>query len=236
MTVHSTVRGLVAAAALTIPGVAAMGDLVAYGNYHLSNHPDGNQNPPAYGLRLDELFNATGDHDVFTFDFNHALSNMQMDVSSSSIHIFGVSYGGRDIGTTYANDAYRGVYTINFTYTWGIGMAPGDDDILVDPGYHYNYGSIQGPGPGGTTIGLRDGHYATGQPDFRLGNEDNDLGHRGFNGISGWGWLFTQTGANGSYVNHTSDDWLFTATLTPTPGTGALMGLGALAGFRRRRR
>ncbi len=228
-----TFRYLVAATAVAVSGVAAFGDLVAFGTYRLGNHPDGNQSPPLYGLRLDEIYNATSNHDVFTFNFDHALSNMRLDYNGTSIHIYGTAFGGRDIGTEYANDIYRGVYTIDFTYTWGVGMAPGDDDVMVDPGYHYNYGTIQTPI--GDTIGLRDGHYSTGQPDFRLGNEDNDAGHRGYPGISGWGWLFTSTGAGGAYVNYTSNDWLFTATLVPTPGAAALMGLGALAVGRRRR-
>lgn len=225
-------RSTIAAAAVAVPGFVAMGDLVNYGTYHLSNHPDGNQNPPAYGMRLDELFNATGNHDVFTFDFNHAQSNMNLDYNASGIWIHGVAFGGRDTGTSYANDVYRGVYTISFFYSWGVGHAPGDDDVMVDPGLHYNYGSITSPG--GTVIALRDGHYGNGQPDFRLGNEDNDQGHRGFNGISGWGWLFFNNGSG--FINHESDDWLFTANLVPTPGAAALMGMGAVAGLRRRRR
>ncbi|HZW06251.1 MAG TPA: hypothetical protein VFF65_03935 [Phycisphaerales bacterium] len=233
MIYRTAVRCLVAGASLAIPGVA-FGDLVAFGTYHLSNHPDGNAQPPQYGLRLDELYNATGNHDIFTFDFNHAQSNMSMDYNGTSIHIYGQAWGGRDTGSGYANDGYRGVYVIDFTYNIGVGLAPGDDDVLVNPGLSYNYGSIQTPL--GHTIGLRDGHYSGGQPDFRFGDENNDAGHRGFDGLSGWGWLFTQTGAHGSYVNHASDDWLFTATLVPTPGAAALMGLGAVAGLRRRRR
>jgi len=233
MTISNTVRCIAAAAAVTVPGLVAMGDIVAYGNYRLHNHPDGAERPPLYGMRLDELFNATANHDVFTFNFDHALSNMQLDYTPTTIHIYGVVFGGRDNGGDYANDAYRGLYTIDFTYNFGLGLAPGDDDVMVNPGTHYNYGTITAPG--GTAFNLRDGHYSGGQPDFRLGDEDNDAGHRGFDGLSGWGWLFFQA-QGGSYINHASDDWLFTATLTPTPGAAALMGLGAAAGLRRRRR
>jgi hypothetical protein len=224
----------IVAAAVMIPALAASATPIATGLYQLRNHPDGNQNPPLYGLRLDELVNATGNHDVFTFDFNHASSNMQMTYNGSTIHIFGQAYGGRDIGSGYANDIHRGIYLIDFTYSIGVANVPGDDDVYVNPGNSYNYGSIQRPN--GSTVLLRDGHYGNGQPDFRLGDEDNDAGHRGFAGISGWGWLFTNTGPNGSYVNHASDDWLFTANLVPTPGSAALLGLGALAAGRRNRR
>ena len=228
-----SVRYLVAAAAVTLPGFAAMGSLLTVGyTYDLHNHPDGEVRQPTYGMRLDELYNATTSHDVFTFDFDHASSHMVLDYFTNSVRIHGVAYGGRDTGSGYANDSYRGVYTIDFTYTWGITNAPGDDDLLINPGVHYNYGSITTPL--GDVFGLRDGHYSNGQPDFRLGNEDNDQGHRGFNGISGWGWLFFNNGTG--YQNTASDDWLFTATLAPTPGSTALIGLGAIATMRRRRR
>lgn len=231
MKTSSVVRAA-AAAAFVIPALAAMGTPISQGLYDLHNHPDGAERPPTYGLRLDELYNATSGHDVFTFDFNHAQSNMQMTYWGTTIHIFGVSWGGRDTGSGYANDMYRRLYTIDFTYNIGVGIVPGDDDVYVNPGTQYNYGSISSALG---TIGLRDGHYSGAQLDFRLGDENNDLGHRGYAGISGWGWLFTQTGANGGYVNHASDDWLFTATLVPTPGSAALLGLGALAATRRRR-
>ena len=45
--------------------------LIVEGLYQLHNHPDGNQASPFYGLRLDELFQVTPGHDVFTFDFDH---------------------------------------------------------------------------------------------------------------------------------------------------------------------
>ena len=232
MSSKSLVRAALAAG-IALPALATFAAPISQGLYQLRNHPDGNQNPPLYGLRLDELVNATSGHDVFTFDFNHASSNMQMTYNGTTIHIFGQAYGGRDIGASYANDASLGIYLIDFTYNIGVAPVPGDDDIYVNPGNSYNYGSITRPG--GQVISMRDGHYGNGQPDFRFGDEDNDLGHRGFAGLSGWGWLFTNTGPNGSYVNYTSNDWLFTANLVPGPGAAALLGLGALATGRRRR-
>ena len=73
---------------------------------------------------------------------------------------------------------------------------------------------------------------------FRLGDEDNDLGHRGFAGISGWGWLGISDSQNGPYVRNSagSDDFLFTV-IVPAPLSGA-MAFGGLAGvgvIRRRR-
>lgn len=210
----------------------ASGAVIAPGTYQLHNHPDGNAQPPQYGMRLDELFNATGNHDIFTFDFNHASSDMRLDYNGSTIHIYGHSWGGRDTGSGYANDVYRGVYGIDFTYT--LGVTPnlgGDDDLGVVPPSMRNFGTITAPlvvGSGPITLADKDSDGYT----FRFGDENNDLGHRGFSGISGWGWLIHH------FPNqpHVADsDWLFTAELIPAPGAVSVLAMGLLAAGRRRR-
>lgn len=210
----------------------ASGAVISTGTYQLHNHPDGNAQPPQYGLRLDELFNATGDHDIFTFDFNHHDSNMRLDYNGSTIHIYGHAFGGRDTGSGYANDMFRGVYGIDFTYT--LGVTPnfgGDDDLVVVTPSMRNFGTIVAPivvGSGPITLADKDdGNY-----NFRFGDENNDLGHRGFAGISGWGWLIHHF-PNQPHVD--ASDWLFTANLIPTPGVASVLGLGLLAAGRRRR-
>ncbi len=219
------VAGFVAcASAQAVPLIAVPG------LYKLHNHPDGSARPPLYGLRLDELYNSTGDHDIFTFDFDNALSDMKLLITSSSIHIYGKAYGGRDIGSGYAAEAKTGLYTIDFTYSIGVGPVPGDNDWWVKYGgpMMQNSGTIKTPI--GDTILLRD--KSLGDYYFRLGNEDNDAGHRGYSGISGWGWL--NHGPVGSdHID--SSDWLFTAELIPSPGSLALVGLGAMIGLRRKR-
>lgn len=212
----------------------AQGAFIQQGTYRLHNHPDGNVRPPLYGAKLNELYNATANLDVFTFDFDAPGSAMFLDYNGSSIRIYGTSFGGRDIGTEYANDVYRGFYTFEFLYQWGVGLAPGDDDLMVTlPPLKYNYGTLLTPL--GDLVGLRDGHYNGDQPDFRFGDENNDLGHRGFAGLSGWGWLFKAL--PGDPYTYTQDsDWIFTAELVPAPGTlPVAVGAAALA-LRRRRR
>lgn len=208
---------------------AAHGAVIVNGTYQLHNHPDGAARPPLYGMRLDELYNATAGHDVFTFNFDHAMSNMRMDVTNTTIRIYGVTWGGRDTGGSYAADAYAGLYTIDFTYAIGVANKPSDDDrwVKYSPDMQ-NAGSILTPL--GHTIALRDKSNGTYQ--FRLGDEDNDLGHRGFAGISGWGWL-NHGPAGSPHID--SSDWLFTATLIPSQGALALMGLGGLVASRRKR-
>jgi hypothetical protein len=224
------IRSALAGAAGLAVCALAHSALVVPGLYQLHNHTDGAARPPMYGLRLDELFNSTPGHDIFTFDFDHAMSDMKMMVTASTIQIFGKTWGGRDAGGAYAAEATTGLYHVNFTYSVGVGMAPGDDDMWVAYGgpMMQNSGTITTPLA--TVIGLVDkqqGNYY-----FRLGDEDNDAGHRGFNGISGWGWL--NHGPTGS--PHVADsDWLFTAELIPSPGSLALAGLAGLVCVRRKR-
>jgi len=216
--------------ALALTAVAANAATIVSGTYALANHPDGNAQPPQYGLRLDELYNATGSHDIYTFDFNHASSNMKMDVNlvANTIRIYGTTYGGRDIGGGYAVDLDAGAYTIDFLYNVGVSGVPGDDDVWANAASASNFGTITTAR--GDVIRLEDksdGNYL-----FRLGDENNDAGHRGFAGISGWGWL-THGPAGSAHVN--ASDWLFTATLIPAPSSLALLGLGGLVAGRRRR-
>lgn len=206
------------------------------GTYRLHNHPDGDVNPPPYGMRLDEIYNVSGGNDEFTLDFDHAQSNVTLVFNgTNTITIAGVAYGGIDIGGSYLNDAHLGLYQINFVYDVGVGLAGGDDDLIVIPGANaQNFGSITPLDAGHPDVGVpltlfdvRDGNFS-----FRFGDEDNDNGHRGFNGLSGWGWV----GFNGNAHPGSADDFLFTAELIPEPASAMLllMGLGAAA-IRRRR-
>ena len=118
----------------------------------------------------------------------------------------------------------------HFLYTLGVGTVPGDDDIWVaGVPDGSNVGTIQPPiGPAINLADKSDGNYM-----FRFGDEDSDLGHRNFPGISGWGWL---THHPETLQHVPASDWLFTAELIPTPGTAALVSLIGLGGTARRRR
>jgi len=198
----------------------------------LQDHPDGNAAPPTYGLRLDELINVTPGHDRFTFSFDHPLALMQLELTEVgpgefSIHIWGTAFGGLIVNHQY-DPLLSGLAEIDFTYMLAEQVDGDDDDLIVTTPNFTNTGSIIFDG---LTIDLFDRANSAGFS-FRLGNEDNDQGHRGFDGISGWGWL--DHGVAGNHVN--SSDWLF--TVVPTPGTTALMAIAValFAGGRRRRR
>lgn len=169
--------------------------------YRLCNHPGGSIDPPPYGLRLDELFDATEGHDKFTFDFNAPGSFVFMDYDGVSIRIYGIAFGGRDIGSKF-DPEMSGYAYIDFTYPLAT-QVPGDDDLQS----HAGTGTViwKVGTPDAVTINLE--AYA-GSHDFafRFGNEDNDNGHRSFRGFSGWGWL-NHSNAEGHVA---ASDWLFT--------------------------
>jgi hypothetical protein len=201
------------------------------GNYLLHNHPDGSDRPPLYGLRLDGL-DGDASHD-FTFDFDYvsqAFSSqmlLTLDEVSSGVYeitIQGSVWGGQDVGSGYANNAYLGQYDVYFKYTMNGQDAPGDDDVIVNPADPANAGTITDPS--GVVHFLGDKQGADGYS-FRFGDEDNDAGHRGFNGISGWGWLMHGL-TPGDEQNIPYSDWLFTAEKTNIPSPGSI-GLSACA-------
>ncbi len=217
--------GLILAAA----GSASAATIIP-GEYQLRNHPDGNAQPPQYGARFDELYNATGGHDIFTLDFNNPVSDVRLNYTGNVVTISGQAFGGRDTGAGYAIDQYLGIYTVSFSYTLGVQLAGGDDDVLVNTTNHANSGSIVTPL--NDTINLVDERQ--GGFSFRLGDENNDLGHRGFAGVSGWGWMSYVR--DQGIVHATSTDWLFTVErMIPTPGSAVLVMAGAGLIARRRR-
>lgn len=219
------IRSIVAGGALFAVSSIALAGTLSPGVYKLANHPDGNAQPPQYGLRLDELYNATGSHDIFTFDFDDPISDVHIMYNGSAIKIYGSAVGGRDIGGAYAADPYFGIYTFEMSYTIGVMPVPGDDDIWVDAPNHANSGWIKTP-LGDTKI--LDDERGGNPYSIRIGDENDDLGHRGFPGISGWGWLRVDG------VHTDNQDFLFTVVI-PSPGSLAMLGLGGLLALRRRR-
>lgn len=217
---------IVAATLATATTVAHAGiaPVLDNGAYMLGNHPDGNAADPLYGLRLDELYDATGGHDRFTFNFEHPLSGMTMTVTDDSVTIAGQAYGGRDTGSNYADDLYRGVYTIEFTYDLDVTI--GEDTILAA-----NVGTMRDTGTITTPLGdiINLASQMSGSRTFEVSAD-----HRGFDGLSGFGWLNHGDDA-GSHIS--ASDWLFTiaAPLVPAPSAISLVGLG-LAGLIRRKR
>jgi hypothetical protein len=196
------------------------------GLYRLHNHDDGGARPPLYGLRLDELVNVTPDHDVFSFSFDDGGAQVFLELGlDTSIRITGTVFGGHDVGDDWDVDLH-GLWEIDFTYN-ASKPAPDDDDIIVNPPAEPNTGSIKPLFGDSANIPIDLFDYPGSFPfTLRLGNEDDDLGHRGWTGISGWGWLNHRS----ADVHFDASDWLFTVDPIPVPGppTAAIL-LVALA-------
>ena len=213
------------------------------GMYDLGNHPDGNARDPEYGARIDNLYDSIGvDVGIFTFDFECTDCAMSMIYDGNSITISGTAFGGEPDGDGgYLNNGYDGLYSFNnVTYSMVVPLE-NDGSGLQDIGIMGTTG-----GPIGTLTFLGDGVddlpsltmwelMDKNDPDrgfpnsFRVGDEDNDAGHRGFDGISGWGWFLVRADGTRDFVDADgAQDWLFTADRVPVPapGSAALFLLG----------
>ncbi len=208
-------------------GSAASAATIVPGTYELFNHPDGNAAPPEYGLRLDGLIGGSSS-DVFTFDFEHADASMLLtyDDQAGTIRIFGSAYGGLNQGSGYAAGA--GLWDIDVTMT-GVTTVPGDDDLWLTAQHQY-IGDITSPTAVSYPLYTETGNNPY---SFRLGDENNDNGHRGAAGVSGWGWV----NHNDPNTHVYASDWLFTMAETPVPAPAslALLGAGGLLMTRRRK-
>ncbi len=199
--------------------------------YRLGDHPDGNQNPPPYGLRYDGMF---GGSTVATFSMGY-YNNTTLTVTDNTdtggnieINIAGMLYGGEVDGS--GGYVAPSAYHLNFTYTFNVQaeangwIAVGED--LADAG----------------TLIVDDGGSASSNPadSFSLVTKANSAGeaflfladgHRLPDNSSwvGRGWFQPHNGQGGA------QDFLFTATLIPAPASACLLGAGGLLMSRRRR-
>lgn len=210
------------------------------GTYTLDNHPDGVASTPFYGLRLDGLLTGNSD-DIYTFNFSEGGASMSLnyDDVNQTIQISGTAYGGLDQGSTYDQPEQ---FAIDFTYR-NVQQVAGDDDLWVDASQAGNSTGTITRQSTGDIFNLTDFAGANAFS-FRLGDGDDNLGHRGHAGISGWGWVnHAPAPADPGYKPHLySSDWLFTAKPTPVPespwtmGVLAVMGSGLIALKRRQMR
>lgn len=227
---------LAAAAALAVVSTAS----AASTYFSLSDHPDGNANPPGYGIRLDGLFagemGAAGGVTTFSFD---TIGNTVLEVVTSgmsmTINITGTVYGGEDTGAGYGFG--EGSYELSMSYTVGV-VAQGTG-YVVTAADASNSGSLTALSGdvAGTVYQLRD--FST--PSFRFLQDDHRLNGHPEDNMDFWvgrGWLADENG-----VRNTTRDFLFLGSKLPGPpvvplpasaGLG-LVGMGLLGGARRRR-
>lgn len=213
-------------------------------SFKLNDHPNGGAANPTYGLRLDGLLDLNS-NSIFTFSFDHAQSNMQLDYNTTTneIHIFGNAYGGLDIGSTY-DSGLSGLVSIDFTYRNNVTSDfVGSQQGLTVTGEHVsNNGSITliqsatdwtGLGPRDpNTISLVD-EQGNHNYSFKFNNFQDLKGNSSIINdpdlFSGHGWL-NHSGEAHIYAS----DWLFIGHRVPEPSSLILMTLGLFALSRRK--
>lgn len=214
-------------ALVALCGSVALGTTIENGVYCLHSHPDGTENPPPYGLRLDGLLGDSSEE--YTFDFDHAMSSVTMTITDSLLHagakkivISGTTFGGLDEGLVHDPDL-SGLWSLDFTY----------DNVQVDNVAMelFTLKSDAGNNSGSITSQFNSSGSETGRLSngdvFNLIDYDGShdftfklaFGHRGFAGLSGFGWLIhAPAGRDITKAKHISaSDWLFTAELKPPP-------------------
>jgi MYXO-CTERM domain-containing protein len=207
-------------------------------SFDLSDHPDGNQNPPPYGLRYDGIFGSFGGAvgGVASFSFNAAQTDvtktnmtLAIDTTAGSITISGDVYGGEDAGSVYGFG--EGWYTIAYTYSANVLQVANGWKVTAFDGA--NSGTISSQGNADVGSGWSQTFYDQSTPSFLFLQDDHRLAGTGLEGTGLWvgrGWVTSNS--NGSNTSATQD-WLFTGV--PTPGVGGLFGLAGLGMIRRRR-
>lgn len=183
-------------------------------------HPNGNQVPPTYGLRIDDLISPSGAY-TFSFDYFDASGmadvTLTYDMGTGEVHIFGRAFGGRDTGSGW-DPANSGWINIDFTYRDNIQerddcAGSAGDDVYVTAESANNAGTVQLDGWGGNgTHNFSDKAGSSGCT-FIF---DNDTDSKGNSTIandlsiySGSGWIKPS--------NSGSRDWLFIAELSSVP-------------------
>ncbi len=226
-------------ATMTIGAVFAAGASAgSVKTFKLFDHPDGANNPPPYGIRLDGIF---GDSQTTTFSFD-TTEGVEMRVTEFGngtivINISGVVFGGHDIGSNYdLAHAGTGKYELNYTYAFNV-VAEGTG-YRVDPQHQDNGGTFNAIDINGDEANYQFNIFeepATGNP-FKFLQDDHRLAGETEAGQGFWvgrGW---HTYVQGQGVSGTQDFLFLGMQMVPLPTPWALAGVGMMTAAMARRR
>ncbi len=233
---------------LTVASIASADTLIL--QERALDHPDGNINPPPYGLRLDGLFSQASDEGGFaggvggagkdtTFSFSTNGAGVVVKVfevvaNQFRIEIAGTVFGGQDDGDDGNPDFGAGLYDIFMDYSFNVVEIA--DGWKVSPNSAQNAGWIRSQGNTDVAAGNKWLFYD------RTDNNNNSFVLRSDNhrnpGIPhnfvGRGWNTLNSDGSKFGDSGTTQDWLFVTIPLPSGSAMALAGIG-LVGLRRRR-
>lgn len=161
--------------------------------FRLYDHPDGGQNPPSYGLRLDGL---VGRRTTYSFEGNGA--KVLLNVNGNDIRINGKVYGGEDIGSDYSNPE---LCKINFRYRNNVTQT--SDGWKAE--FTKNRGHINCPSFGKQKLFASSNQspsFVLQQDGHRLSDDDTWVGR---------GWVTTSKDHVSVVSSGSFQDWLFIA-------------------------
>lgn len=225
-----------AALAVAFAGTAASAGVLQ--TFDLYDHPDGDVNPQAYGIRIDDFPNGSGD-DPCTFTFeNGGSSTVQLQVIDNGgqidIRIFGTVWGnsatgGTDYGTWDLDVTYSNVNALGGDGGWDTNTQAAIGALTPGDALASSY----------SVASVNLSSKSNGSESFEF---DND-GHRIAGDNSTWvgrGWFMVNDPTGADITDPSSSDFLFIARETPPPlvplPTGVAMATVGLAGVGLRRR
>lgn len=199
----------------------------------LENHPDSQlarTGAPDYGLRLNGYF-LESISTKYTFDFEHENSSITLSVDGDEYTISGQIYGGSslehnaDYLTQSDGSSSEAVWNIEYTLHDVGGSCPASYELCL--------------GNGSGTLDSELGDFALTGMSNKDGFEFAFIdGFRGFDGITGWGWLGWEnldsgTTGKGDFLFATGDPITSEVPLPPAMILFA-SGIGALISTRKR--
>jgi len=195
--------------------------------YDLIDHPGGAENPPPYGLRLDNLLGSGGAATLSIGTFSDTQLAVIEDNGNIEINITGTLFGGvLDGAGGYVSPES---YEVDFTYAanvsadgggWFVSNTdPSNTGTLTRTSTGDTIDLFTTPVTGDTFVFRPDGHRLPGDSTSFVGR----------------GWLTDQSDGSDPYGGFR--DWLFIGIEreVPAPGSVALLALGGLVASRRRR-
>ncbi len=177
------------------------------GIYRLSNHSSTEAEPLPYGLRFTEMM------DVYNFSFDEPGADVFLDYDGVDIRIHGKVWGGVEVGGSYNAPKF---WEMDLYYNNQIAAAAGDDDLIVQAGAGHTATVTRMSDSLEVTLSDYEGgvEYV-----LRLGDDDDDLGFEGVEGLSGWGWLHHPLSSTA-----TEPELKFSAVAIPEPKIYLMLG------------